>query len=29
MAQEEDFYVGSDGKNRWAYKRQSELHIVR
>jgi hypothetical protein len=29
MAQEEDFYVGSDGKNRWAYKRQSDLHIVR
>jgi hypothetical protein len=29
MAQEEDFYVGADGKNRWAYQRQSELHIVR
>jgi len=29
MAQEEDFFVGADGKNRWAYKRQAELHIVR
>ena len=29
MAQEEDFFVGADGKNRWAFKRQSELHIVR
>ena len=29
MAQEEDFFVGADGKNRWAYRRQSELHIVR
>jgi Metallopeptidase family M24 len=29
MAQEEDFFVGADGKNRWAYKRQSELHVVR
>ena len=29
MAQEEDFFVGADGKTRWAYKRQSELHVVR
>jgi hypothetical protein len=29
MAQEEDFFVGADGKNRWAYKRQTELHIVK
>jgi hypothetical protein len=29
MAQEEDFFVGADGKNRWAYKRQAELHIVK
>ncbi len=29
MAQEEDFFVGADGKTRWAYQRQSELHIVR
>jgi hypothetical protein len=29
MAQEEDFFVGADGKTRWAYKRQAELHIVR
>jgi hypothetical protein len=29
MAQEEDFFVGADGKNRWAYKRQSELHVIR
>ena len=29
MAQEEDFFVGADGKNRWAYRRQSELHIVK
>jgi hypothetical protein len=29
MAQEEDFFVGADGKNRWAYQRQSELHIVK
>ena len=29
MAQEEDFFVGADGKNRWAYKRQAELHVVR
>jgi len=29
MAQEEDFFVGADGKNRWAYKRQSELHIIK
>ena len=29
MAQEEDFFVGADGKIRWAYQRQSELHIVK
>jgi peptidase M24-like protein len=29
MAQEEDFFVGADGKTRWAYKRQSELHVIR
>jgi Xaa-Pro aminopeptidase len=29
MAQEEDFFVGADGKNRWAYQRQSQLHLVR
>jgi len=29
MAQEEDFYVDSNGKNRWAYKRQSELHVIK
>jgi peptidase M24-like protein len=29
MAQEEDFFVGADGKNRWAYKRQADLHLVR
>ena len=28
MAQEEDFFVGPTG-NRWAYQRQSRLHIVR
>ena len=29
MAQEEDFFVGADGKTRWAYKRQAELHVIR
>jgi len=29
MAQEEDFFVGANGRNTWAYKRQSELHVVR
>jgi hypothetical protein len=29
MAQEEDFFVGADGKTRWAYKRQSELHVIK
>jgi hypothetical protein len=29
MAQEEDFFIGADGKPRWAYKRQSELHLVK
>lgn len=27
--QEEDFIIGADGKPRWAYRRQSELHLVR
>jgi Xaa-Pro aminopeptidase len=29
MAQEEDFIVGADGKLRWAFQRQSQLHLVR
>ena len=29
MPQEEDFFVGADGKNRWAFERQSQLHIIR
>jgi hypothetical protein len=29
MAMEEDFIVGSDGKPRWALKRQDKLHLVR
>jgi hypothetical protein len=29
MAQEEDFIIGTDGRPRWAFKRQSQLHIVR
>jgi hypothetical protein len=29
MAQEEDFFVGADGKTRWAYRRQTELHVIR
>lgn len=29
MAQEEDFIVGADGTPRWAYKRQSEFHLVK
>jgi len=29
MAQEEDFFVGADGKTRWAYKRQSDLHVIK
>ncbi len=29
LAQEEDFILGADGKPRWAYKRQSEYHLVR
>ena len=29
MAQEEDFFIGADGKTRWAYKRQSELHLIK
>ena len=29
VAQEEDFFVGADGTPRWAYKRQSEYHLVR
>ncbi len=29
MAQEEDFILGTDGKPRWALKRQNALHLVR
>jgi hypothetical protein len=29
MAMEEDFFLGTDGKPRWALKRQSALHLVR
>ncbi|MBK6307422.1 MAG: M24 family metallopeptidase [Gemmatimonadetes bacterium] len=29
LAQEEDFILGADGKPRWAFKRQSEYHLVR
>ena len=29
MAQEEDVVVGADGVARWAFKRQTELHVVR
>jgi len=29
MAQEEDLFVGADGKTRWAYKRQTELHVIK
>ena len=29
MAMEEDFFVGRDGKPRWALKRQEKLHLVR
>jgi hypothetical protein len=29
MAQEEDFIIGSDGKPRWALRRQDRLHLVR
>jgi Xaa-Pro aminopeptidase len=29
MAQEEDFFVGADGKTRWAFQRQDQLWIVR
>ncbi len=29
IAQEEDFIVGQDGRPRWAFKRQSEFHLVR
>lgn len=29
IAQEEDFMVGADGIPRWAFKRQSEFHLVR
>jgi hypothetical protein len=28
-AQEEDVIIGADGKVRWAFKRQSEFHLVR
>lgn len=29
VAQEEDFVIGTDGRPRWAYGRQSEFHFVR
>ena len=29
MAQEEDFFVGADGKPRWANQRQEKLWIVK
>jgi Xaa-Pro aminopeptidase len=29
VAQEEDFIIGADGTVRWAFKRQSEFHLVR
>ncbi len=29
MAMEEDFFVGPDGRPRWALKRQDKLHLVR
>jgi hypothetical protein len=29
MAQEEDLFVAADGKTRWAYKRQTELHLIK
>ena len=29
VAQEEDFILGADGKPRWAYKRQSQYHLVK
>jgi hypothetical protein len=29
MAMEEDFFMGTDGKPRWALKRQSALHLIR
>ncbi|MGQ0538477.1 MAG: M24 family metallopeptidase [Gemmatimonadaceae bacterium] len=29
MAQEEDFFIGADGKPRWALQRQSQLHLIR
>ncbi|MCC6931057.1 MAG: M24 family metallopeptidase [Gemmatimonadaceae bacterium] len=29
IAQEEDFILGADGKPRWAFKRQSQYHLVK
>ena len=29
IPQEEDFFLGADGKPRWAYGRQTEFHLVR
>ena len=29
VAQEEDFILGADGKPRWAFKRQSQYHLVK
>ena len=28
MAQEEDMVMGPDGVPRWAYQRQTELHLI-
>jgi hypothetical protein len=29
MAQEEDFFIGADGKPRWANRRQDRLWLIR
>ena len=29
MAQEEDFFIGTDGKPRWANRRQDQLWLIR
>jgi len=29
MAQEEDFFVGPDGRTQWALRRQEQLHLIR
>jgi Xaa-Pro aminopeptidase len=28
MAQEEDFFIGPDGRPRWAFRRQDRLHLI-